>query len=54
LLDCTLKFLLASIFFVFNLSTKISHAKNLTMGVTLDFQTRWKVAGICIVKNANL
>jgi hypothetical protein len=35
---CTLRFLLCSMVFVFNLSTKISQAKNLILGVHLDFQ----------------
>jgi hypothetical protein len=51
---CTLKCLLTNIFFVFNLSNKISHAKNLTLGVTLDLQTQRNTAGVWTSRKANL
>ena len=41
----TWKFLLCSISLVFSLSMRISQAKNLSLGVHLDFQTHLKVLG---------
>jgi hypothetical protein len=41
----TKKCLTCSIIFVFSLSTRISHAKNFSLGVHLNFQTQEKVMG---------